>query len=367
MWPFLPKWKSKDPNKRVSGIGKLNSLTYSHQRILIDIAKNDSYLSAREAAVKKITDQNILGDIAKNDKDRIVREAAVKRLTDQTVLIHLAGNDKERGIRLTALKRITDQDVLFDFYKNSSDGDVRKLAIRTLAASLVEFSDKNISIRLHQNTGDGSYLRELSSKKNAGLKLNNQGIIAEIAKHHEHWIIRNAAVSKITDQNILAEISRNEENDKVRYTAVEKLNDQNVISDVAKNDKDGIICEIAIRKLTDQNLLADIAKNHSKIKGQITASLKLTDLSQKTENLIRLFHCSYAICEKSFYDFQEKNYKPEIANSLKDLFISDKLSKNDKIKILELKGQLVKQHIDSGYSFDNCSWHSDERAEYFNL
>lgn len=64
---FRPKWKHKDPGKRLEAVKGLED-----QKLLADIAKNAKDKDIRIAAVEKLKDQKVLAKAEKKDKD--VRE-----------------------------------------------------------------------------------------------------------------------------------------------------------------------------------------------------------------------------------------------------------------------------------------------------
>ena len=94
------------------------------------------------------------------------------------------------------------------------------------------------------------------------------------------------------------------------------------------------------------------------------ATKKLTNISEKTKNLIHLFSISMG-----------SYYKNEIAAALKELFIHDKLSVSDKDKILQLNGTMISEHSDNHKYYDispdcdlgNRSSHHDIPGVQFNL
>jgi hypothetical protein len=156
----------------------------------------------------------------------------------------------------------------------------------------------------------------------------------------------------------------------IRSIAIEKLSNQVLLSELAILHKDIHIRKEAVNKLEDQDLLHKIAQNDSNIDVQLAATIKLTDHSAKTENLIRLFHCSYETCDRHFYNNYNFDYKPQIAKQLKELYQHYELTQSSKAKILNLTGQLISKHEDFECR-QVCPWpevyHSDMSAQYFFL
>jgi hypothetical protein len=146
MWPFTPKWKSKDEVKRIQGVEKLNPLNPIHQQIIAEIAKKDGSVFVRKAAADRLTDQDVLADVAKNDKEKDVCAIALKHLTDQNGLADVARNSKISYARKTAVQKITDQNILIELAITDIDYDVQNAAINMILnnAALSEIA-KSIS------------------------------------------------------------------------------------------------------------------------------------------------------------------------------------------------------------------------------
>ena len=85
-------------------------------------------LTEAEMRVSRITDQDELTRIAKYDSDIDMRRAALARVTDQDVLISIVKFGSDIDMRKAALARVTDQDVLTYIAKYDSDIDMRRAA-----------------------------------------------------------------------------------------------------------------------------------------------------------------------------------------------------------------------------------------------
>ena len=68
-------------------------------------------------------------------------------------------------------------------------------------------------------------------------QLEDQDILATIAKTERTTSIREAAARKITDQEVLAHIARTDIYEYIRKEAVSRLNNQQVLDDIAQNDE----------------------------------------------------------------------------------------------------------------------------------
>jgi len=73
---------------------------------------------------------------------------------------------------------------------------------------------------------------------------------------HSDPDVRKEAVKKIEDQGLLKNIAKNDVVDLVRMEAVKRLEDQNTIADISKHDEKEYVRETAVEKLEDQEALA---------------------------------------------------------------------------------------------------------------
>jgi hypothetical protein len=130
---------------------------------------------------------------------------------------------------------------------------------------------------------------------------------------------------------------------------------------LAKFNNDEKIRYAAVKNLKEQNILRYIAKNDKIVKVRLAASLNLTDLSERTENLVKLIRI-----------YPDSECSGEINLALMNLYQNQKLSHRDKALILELEGKILNEHTDSTYHQD-CSFlpdetrHTDIPQKYFQL
>ena len=119
-------------------------------------------------------------------------------------------------------------------------------------------------------------------------KLNDQGILVEIAKNDSDSDVREEAIKKINDESVLAYIAKHDSSWSVREEAVKKINDESVLADVAKNASNDIVRREAVKKISDESVLADVAKNDSNDRVRLYAAKKINDenLINKIENKI---------------------------------------------------------------------------------
>jgi hypothetical protein len=104
------------------------------QAMLADLAKNGARSEVRCEAIRNLTDQSVLEEIALNDTDISARRCAVKRLDRNSgVLEEIALNDKDSSVRVCAIERLDDNSgVLEHIAKNDSDSYAREQAIMRL-------------------------------------------------------------------------------------------------------------------------------------------------------------------------------------------------------------------------------------------
>ena len=217
---FTPAWKSKDYQKAINAVNRIEK-----EKVLIKIAKISELSDIRKAAIKKITDQNALVEIAKTDEEWGVRCAAAEKITDQNALVEIAKTDEEWGVREAAAEKITDQNALIEIAKTAEDRDVREAATKKI-------TDQNTLIEIAKTAEDSDV------RAAATYKITDQNALVEIAKTDKRWGVREAATEKITDQNALIEIAKTDKNEYVRKAATEKITDRNALIELVKTGND---------------------------------------------------------------------------------------------------------------------------------
>lgn len=91
---------------------------------------------------------------------------------------------------------------------------------------------------------------------------------------HEDAKVRLEAVKELDDQEILAEIAKNDSDKDVRKEAVKKISNESVLADIAENDSDKDVREEAVERIGDESILLNLAQNE----GNWDARIKLTKL-----------------------------------------------------------------------------------------
>ena len=76
---FKPKWKHRNPVKRLRGVQELSASLEEQHAILIEIAANDLDPRVRLKSVEKLCDLSSLNQIIANEPDDIVRSTAQNR------------------------------------------------------------------------------------------------------------------------------------------------------------------------------------------------------------------------------------------------------------------------------------------------
>jgi len=321
MWPFKPKYKSNEPEKRKEALKSLNPKKQNHKVIIENLAKHDNIFEIRKEAYKILgleSSQAAISDCAMNSSSSYDREIAVKKLTDVNLIEEILKTDKDFSVRHAA--RI-------------------KLKKQNLKDAIIDSARHN-----------PSYKGRIEALK----KLKDMQIIYQVAINDEDWSVRSEATKMLADENQLIEIARSDKKEWVRISALKKIQDINSIAFIAKNDKIVDVREAAIKMIDDQLILEEIADNELFAKLQLLLSSKLKNNSCKVKGLLKVFANA------------EVYTQIEIAKSLKELFHTGELSQEDKAKILSLKGKLIKDHSD--FSGNSCyPGHDDEPSVYFEL
>ena len=170
-------------------------------------------LSAREAAVRHLTDQDLLAKVV------------VEAVWEKPLIRYRWGFDFGMiggSVRVAAARKLADQDLLSKVVVEDEDADVRRVAVE---------------------------------------KLTDQGLLAEVAVEDEDADVRRAAVEKLTDnQDVLWTVAVQDKDAGIREFAVANLTDQRLLAQIAMDDGPWI-GRVAVENLTDQRLLAQVAED----------------------------------------------------------------------------------------------------------
>ncbi len=217
-------------------------------------------------------------------------------------------------IRISSVKKIKKSRRLKEIIENDSDERVKQVAWFQIAKNdkwgsegiyaVKSLEDQKLLADIAKNEGK-EYLRTAAVKK-----LEDWEVLDYIAKNDEDNDVRLAAIEKVVikitkadnfiaavekleDQKLLADIAKNCKRVHVRRPAVEKLDPQkwqDLLAEIAKNDEDPLVCIAAVKKLNDQKVLAYVAKNDKKYFVRTAAVEKLndqkllTDIAKNDEN-----------------------------------------------------------------------------------
>lgn len=174
----LAKDKNRDYDIRRIATEKL-----TNQKILSDLAQNDTNSDIRAAATANLDDPKLLASIAKNDRDDNVRKNAVEKLTDQELLADIAINDKEEHITWSAFEKLKDQRLMADIATHAASALMREAAIEKI-------TDQHVLAGLAQNGA------------NAGIRLwalwglKDAATLDAISKNDPDELVRKAAGHK---------------------------------------------------------------------------------------------------------------------------------------------------------------------------
>lgn len=149
--------------------------------------------------------------------------------------------------------------------------------------AVLELENQNIIADMAKNDEDPN-VRKTAVKK---LELNYKNILEEISKNDKERAVQKAAknrlkelelekINELNDQDALAEIAKNEKDGEIRKAAVCRLEDQNTLAWIVKNEKNSNVRLEAVRNLRNQELLIEIAKNdeNPKVRGEAVYQLK---------------------------------------------------------------------------------------------
>lgn len=110
---FSPAWKSKNPQKRLKAVEKLDD-----QNVLMTLAAQDPSKEVRLAAIPKIKNAAFLIQLAQNIGDFDLSEAAVKHIADQAAIVDLALATDSNHLAIKCLQWLEAHDAGEDVYKN---------------------------------------------------------------------------------------------------------------------------------------------------------------------------------------------------------------------------------------------------------
>lgn len=128
-------------------------------------------------------------------------------------------------------------------------------------------------------------------------RLNDQKLIADIAVKVQDETVRQRATQKLTDTSALMRIAM-ENTDTSASIAVKKIDDQSILAQIAKKAQSISACCTAISKLKDQNLISEIARQSGDPDVVEAAMRQITDQAILQEWV--LSGKNYTVCQAAW-------------------------------------------------------------------
>jgi hypothetical protein len=201
-------------------------------------------------------------------QDPSIRISAIKKMGDVRTLNRIYSSDKNQNVRQEALFRIIQKEKNLDTKKEM----LEKIEDQALLAELAK-NDNNEEIR----------------KKAADLldSKNWEKLMVKRAQKDLYEYIRETILRELGDQEALAEIAKNDQDNWVRFWAVAKITNQDILVKIVQ-DVDYHSRAAIIQKLSEdqwQDLIADLAENDSSPTVRQAAVSRLNP--QKWEGLLK--------------------------------------------------------------------------------
>ena len=223
---FIPKWKSKNWEKRLQAVEELTD-----ESIIEEIVNNDENDEVRIAAIKKLNNEELLVNIALNNSKESVRINAVERISDKELLIKIAIECKYPFAKEFAVDKINDKEIYYDLALNHN-----------IPQTIIKINDIDILYDICQKSKFNEVIKVAASK------------LEELAK---------AKIEKISDKEKLENIARNDSNWFIREVAIFKvwdnifqiIHEDNILFDIIIHSKDQETIAVAISNLEDTGKL----------------------------------------------------------------------------------------------------------------
>lgn len=194
--------RNNNPEARLSKLSGIDD-----EQALIDIAKHDSHINVRKAAIDKIDDEETLVDIARND-EWCVSDLAMDKIEDEQTLIDIYNNTKDFKIKKNVIRHIDNPIFLAKVAKDPNDNRMA----REYAASRITSQKtlRDIAINSTREVG-------IAAVDNPHLK-------------KDTYLYEIILKTKITYVNMWSwGIERASIKDNVRIHAIWKLNDKKLL------------------------------------------------------------------------------------------------------------------------------------------
>ncbi|WP_407376370.1 HEAT repeat domain-containing protein [Methanobrevibacter sp.] len=216
----------------------------------IGIANYEIYYAIIEKIASVIAGEKLLAEIAFNDSRWAIRREAVRKITSQEVLVEIALNNSDCDVRQEAVRRITNQDVLAEISLNDSDPYVRREAVGKI-------TNQDVLAEIASN--DYPWICYEAVKR-----ITSQEVLVEIALNNQERDVCSEAVRRITNQEVLVEILLNDSYDNFSGDAIEGISDKEVLLEILSVKSPDFVMNAA-DKINDQLILLDLALSNEDV------------------------------------------------------------------------------------------------------
>ena len=138
-------------------------------------------------------------------------------------------------------------------------------------AAVMQLNDQTVLAQIAKNDADEDV------RSAAVMQLEDQAALAHAATSDTEASVRKAAVERLTDQAALAQVATNDADPNVHRAAVGRLSDPTALAQIAKTDTEAFLRKIAVGRLTDQAALAHVAKTDTDLSLRQAAVERLMD------------------------------------------------------------------------------------------
>ena len=238
---FRPKWKHSNCIVRKLAVEKLTDKV-----ILTEVANTDSDWNVRKLAHELLgNEQKALAVVILNDKNIISRKAAVEKVTDKVMLNKVAETDIDWTIRKLAHERLGNgQNALVEIIKNDKNISAKKEALlklddQKILTDIAKFRNQKLYDELKQFARNHNS-REVSDHPSSQI-LADEMELAEIA------------TGRIFDCTLLSDIAMNSPHTGSRRIAIEKLSDLSILEKIAKSESNEFLRKFALERISQIN------------------------------------------------------------------------------------------------------------------
>ena len=228
--------------------------------------------------IKKMNDEKLLFEIAKNESDPTIRIAAARRLYNAEMLLHIVKTDKNMSVCEKVLKHLVFQIMFTEFRPRiifEDENPFVEIALHSISPDMRRVAAdavKSETALLRLVNSDDAEIRRHVAKKIA-----NKDAICFFARKDSDYEVRILAIRKVTDEEVLADVALHDDEWRVRCEAVQRLTDEKILAKIAMKDKMNFVRYDAIKRMNDTTTLLHIAQNHDDYNCRSWAVTRLTD------------------------------------------------------------------------------------------